>query len=508
MYRYALSLVTFCCLLVLPLCIVAHADSAPNSVLNIGVLAHRGDELALNHWLPTAKYLSEKLPYTFRIIPLTNDDISMSVEQARVDFVLTNPASYAVLEAKYGVRRLTTLLNVANGGSYTMFGAVIFTRRDRDDIQTLGDIIDKRFMAVHRNAFGGWWMAKREFMANGMNPVRDFAELLFAKFPQDQIVYAVRDQLVDAGTVRTNVLERMSEAGQIKIEEFKILNPQKSFNFHQQLSTRLYPEWPFSATRHVSIDAASQVALALLEMPDTSKAARAAKIKGWTSPLDYQPVFELMRELRVGPYASIGQLTFKDVMSNYGYWLLSIFLVFLLMVTGSSYVFGLNHRYVVVNRYLEREIAVREELEEQLKYQALHDALTRIPNRTLFLDRLHQEIYLAEREKKHFAVAIIDLDNFKNVNDRYGHGYGDKLLVEVAERFVDSVRKTDTIARFGGDEFVLLIDHSLDLTIASMLAEKMLASLAEPFILTGDKFSLSASIGVAMYRSMATQLIR
>lgn len=493
------------CLLVIAGCLymammpAAVAHMAPDNVLNIGVLAYRGHALTLKHWEPTAAYLSQRIPYTFRIIPLTNDDIELAVEQGRVDFVLTNPASYAILESKFGVRRLATLLNVANGGTYITFGAVIFTRHDRDDIRTLKDITGKRFMAVHHQAFGGWWMARREFAANGLDPLQDFAELMFVDFPQDQIVYAVRDGLADAGTVRTSVLERMHEAGQVKLDEFKILNPQKSFNFHQNLSTRLYPEWPFSAARHVPINVARQVTLALLNMPDGSAAARAAMIRGWTSPLDYQPVFELMRELRVGPYADLGQMTFTDLMNNYGYWIAAICLIFLFVVTGSSYIFGLNRRYVAANRNLEREIAVREELEEQLKYQALHDALTKLPNRTLFLDRLRQEIYLSEREKKHFAVAIIDLDKFKLVNDEYGHVYGDKLLVGVAERFVDSIRKSDTIARLGGDEFVLLLDHSLDYTVVAKLAEKILDSLAEPFLLRGIEFRMSASIGVAVY---------
>lgn len=478
---------------------VASPSSAPGKVLNIGVLAHRGHELTVKRWRPTATYLSQQTPYTFRIIPLTNDDIGLSVEQGRVDFVLTNPASYAVLEARYGVRRLATLLNVANGGSHIMFGAVIFTRHDRDDIQTLKDIAGKRFMAVHQNAFGGWWMAWRELMAKGLNPMQDFSELVFANFPQDQIVYAVRDGHVDAGTVRTSVLERMNEAGKVKLEEFKIINAQKSFIFKQHLSTRLYPEWPISATRHVSIPIVQQLTLALLNMPADSVPARAAKIKGWTSPLDYQPVFEMMRELRVGPYATLGQLNFKDVINNYGYWLLALFTLFMFMIIGFSWIVGMNRRYVSLNRNLEREIAVREQLEEKLKFQALHDPLTKLPNRSLLLDRLHQEIFLSERERKYFAVANIDLDNFKQVNDKYGHVYGDKLLVEIAERFMDSVRKTDTIARFGGDEFVLLLDHFLDRDVVSKLAEKILICLREPFSVSGNEFYMSASVGVAIY---------
>lgn len=479
--------------------VCAQSSEASTTTFNIGVLAFRGHDLAIQRWEPTAQYLSDHLPYSFKIVPLTNDDIATCVEQGSVDFVLTNPASFVGLESRYGIRRLATLLNAANGGSYASFGAVIFTRHDRDDIKTINDITGKYFMAVHRNAFGGWWMAKREFLSNGIDPENDFADLVFVNFPQDQIAYAVQDGIVDAGTMRSSVLERMTEAGHINLNEFKILNPQKSFNFHHRHSTRLYPEWPFSAVRHVPMEVARQITLELLNMKTNSEPARAARIKGWTSPLDYQPVYELMRELQVGQFSNMGENALKEIVSNHRYMLSFVAALFLLMLIVSSYVLGLNRRYMAANKNLEREIVVRGELEEQLKHQALHDALTNLPNRKLFLDRVHHEILLSEREQKHFSVAIIDLDKFKVVNDEYGHGYGDILLVDIANRFIESVRKTDTIARIGGDEFVLLIDHSQGNPVTLVLVEKLLHTLQEPFSVRGETIHMSASIGIAIY---------
>lgn len=498
MYR-VLCLLTIYCLPILTYGATAGDDLRSNKVLHIGVLAHRGNDVTLKRWSPTATYLAQNIPFTFKIVPVTNDDIDLNIKNGLVDFVLTNPASYVGLETKFGVRRLATLKNASNGGSYTMFGSVIFTRFDRQDIQKIQDLRGKSFMAVHKNAFGGWWMAQRELVASGLRPLKDFTELMFASFPQDQIVYAVRDGIVDAGTVRTNVLERMSEAGHIRSEEFKILNPKKSFNFSQRLSTSLYPEWPFAATRQVSEELAKQVALVLLNMPRDSAPAKAAMIKGWTLPLDYQPVHELMQELHVGPYEHLGQITFENVIGKYGYWIVSVATLFLVMIVFSSYIFGLNRRYVYSNKSLEREISVREELEEQLKYQALHDALTGLPNRILLLDRLRQAIFLSERESTSFAIAVIDLDNFKLVNDKLGHEFGDKLLKQVAERFKEVVRKTDTITRFGGDEFILLIDSAADVFIATTLTEKLLVVLKEPFFVGGVEFNITASIGIAIY---------
>jgi len=492
-------LFTYCILAIIAHDANALHDIAPNNVLHVGVLAYRGNEVTLKRWGLTATYLSEQLPYTFKIVPMTHDDIDSLVKGGHIDFVLTNPASYAVLETRYGVRRLATLVNAANDDTYTMFGAVIFTRSDRQDIQNFDDLRGKSFMAVHRNAFGGWWMAKRELLTAGLKPKLDFSALTFANFPQDKIVYAVQKGIVDAGTVRTSVLERMSETGHIRLEEFNILNSQNSFNFSLRHSTRLYPEWPFAATRKVPQILAQNVALALLNMPGNSKPAKAAMIKGWTLPLDYQPVHELMRELHVGPYEYLEQVRFEPIINKYGYWILGIAILFLVLTTVSSYIFGLNCRYVYANKNLEREITAHEELEEHLKYQALHDALTGLPNRTLLFDRLRQAIFMSEREGTPFSLAVIDLDNFKAINDKFGHEFGDKILKQVADHFEEAVRKTDTITRFGGDEFVLLMDSATDTPAAIAITEKILASIQNPFLVRGEEFRLTASIGIASY---------
>jgi diguanylate cyclase (GGDEF)-like protein len=476
------------------------ADTSAKNVVRIGVLAHLGYESTLQRWLPTADYLSESIPgFSFQIIPLTNDDIDLSVTNGDIDFVLTNPASYAMLEVRYGVRRLVTLLNPRNGGTQSLFGAVIFTRAGRDDIQRIADLKDKRFMAVHHKAFGGWWMAKQEMLRHGLNPQNDFASLQFSGFPQDQVVYAVLDGKVDAGTVRSSLLEEMHAAGKIDMQQIKVINPQKSLYFDQAHSTRLFPEWPFSATRQVDQQLAQRAALALLSMPVGHPAAHAAQIEGWTAPLDYQPVHALMQELRVGPYQNYGRVTWTDLVENYLYWIVSLIVAFLVMALTSSFVLGLNNRLSSANRQLEREIGVREELENKLKHQALHDALTDLPNRNLLLDRLRQAIYTSERERKPFAVAIIDLDRFKIVNDELGHESGDKLLKLVAERFEESVRKTDTIARFGGDEFVLLIQNLQAADMAMELVAKFISALDAPFIVGGHEYSLGASVGIASY---------
>ncbi len=334
---------------------------AEENVIKIGVLAYRGEEEALTMWTPTADYLSEQVPeYTFVIVPLDNDNIASAVERAEVDFVITNPGSYVGLEYKYGVSRIATLKNLRQGNAYEVFGAVIFTRADRGDINGLGDLKGKSFMAVHEDAFGGWWMAWKEFKDNGIDPHREFSTLKFSGFPHDLIVYAVKNSEVDAGTVRTDTLERMAEDGLIEINEFKILNQQHVEGFPFMLSTRLYPEWTFAKLRHAPDELSEKVAVALLTMPADSQAARAAKCAGWTIPLDYNPVHECLKELRVEPYEGYGEVTLGEVLRQYWYDAVLIIAALLLMVFATRHVMGINKR-------LKYEIAERKRTERKLK---------------------------------------------------------------------------------------------------------------------------------------------
>jgi len=138
------------------------------------------------------------------------------------------------------------------------------------------------------------------------------------------------------------------------------------------------------------------------------------------------------------------------------------------------------------------------EANQELTYLALHDALTKLPNRVLLEDRLGRAIQSAEREHGRFALMFMDLDGFKAVNDAYGHHVGDLLLIEVAHRIGVNVRSQDTIARVGGDEFVLLAEVA-EPADAATLADKILAVTRDPFQLAGRELRVSTSIGIAMY---------
>ncbi|GAB3260127.1 putative bifunctional diguanylate cyclase/phosphodiesterase [Chitinimonas naiadis] len=139
-----------------------------------------------------------------------------------------------------------------------------------------------------------------------------------------------------------------------------------------------------------------------------------------------------------------------------------------------------------------------DEANQELQHLALHDNLTKLPNRVLLADRLAQAIQRIRRDNGHFALMFMDLDGFKGVNDAYGHRIGDLLLVTVAERITRSIRAQDTLARVGGDEMVLLCSVNEPADAAAM-AEKLTALIRAPYMIDGHELRISVSVGIAMY---------
>ena len=152
-----------------------------------------------------------------------------------------------------------------------------------------------------------------------------------------------------------------------------------------------------------------------------------------------------------------------------------------------------------VNNQLQIELKERKRVEKQLSHNALHDALTALPNRVLFNDRLQHAMERAKRNEEYqFAVFFLDLDRFKVVNDTCGHDTGDLLLIESAKRLAKCVRSVDTIARFGGDEFVILLEDIKEPAEYQAVAERILHNLSLPSEIGGQKVFVSVSMGIVL----------
>ncbi|MBT9437759.1 MAG: PhnD/SsuA/transferrin family substrate-binding protein, partial [Desulfobacterales bacterium] len=306
--------------------------------VKIGVLAIRGADQCLEKWSPTAQYLSARIPdRTFVIIPLDHKQIYPSVEKGEVDFILANPSFYVELEHRYRTNRIATLKNLCLDSFYTRYWGVIFWRADRSDIRQINDLKGKTFMATAEGSLGGWRMVWRELKEMGIDPYRDFKDLKFIG-TQDAVVYAVRDGKVDAGSVRADTFISMHAEGKIDLEDFYVPHEhgEKGVDCPPfPHSTRGYPEWPMAKVKHTPDELAEKVAIALIEMPSDSPAAIAAKCGGWTIPMNYQPVHECLRYLKVGPYKDLGKITIADVIRTYWPWILFTIVLFL-VITGFS----------------------------------------------------------------------------------------------------------------------------------------------------------------------------
>lgn len=146
-----------------------------------------------------------------------------------------------------------------------------------------------------------------------------------------------------------------------------------------------------------------------------------------------------------------------------------------------------------------QDITSRKAAEEELEFQAYHDPLTGLPNRALFSDRLEQALARARRRGQPLAVLYTDLDHLKRVNDTLGHSAGDQLLRQAADRFRSAIREEDTVARFGGDEFVILLGQVRDAPTAGRVAEKLVARMNEPMKVGGQVLRVSTSVGVSFW---------
>ena len=146
-----------------------------------------------------------------------------------------------------------------------------------------------------------------------------------------------------------------------------------------------------------------------------------------------------------------------------------------------------------------RDITAYKKAEEALQYMAYHDSLTGLPNRILFRDRLNMALVSAGRNKKRVAVMVLDLDRFKEVNDTLGHDVGDRLLKAVADRLVETVRKGDTVARMGGDEFLLIVPEISSEDDAIIVKDKIMDSFKTAFLHENQEISVLCSLGIAIY---------
>lgn len=358
-----LSVLSLLLIVFLPLLVFPTFSSA--DTIKIGLRAHLGIEESMRRWQKTAEYLSEQIPeHKFIMIPMIGlSDLMQETEKNQFDFVITNPSSYVEMELRFGASAILTLRNKRRGKPYTKFGAVIFTRKDNKEINEVKDLKGKKIIAVSERAFGGWRVVVRELLNQGFDIYKEAKKINYSVGIQQDVVSIVRLGNADVGVVRTDLLERMASDGLIKLKDFKIINKKSSKDFPFYHSTQLYPEWPFVKMRDTSSALSKKVALALLTVPKDHPAAIAGKYVGWTVPEDYQPVHNLMQDLKVGPYKHYHENPIEHFFEEYLAEIIVSMIILFLLGSLTIYIFTINRQLVSAKK---EQDAILNDLEERV----------------------------------------------------------------------------------------------------------------------------------------------
>ena len=599
--------------------------------VRIGVLAFRPKPQTLAQWQPLASALKRTMPERdFVVEALTSPELELAVASRQLDFLLTNPGHYVWLAKRSGLSAPLATLAMDDGGrESTAFGGVVFTLASRSSIQTLADVEGQTVAVTSVDSFGGYQMQAYEMRRAELRlPQGD--TLVTTGMPHDKVVEAVLGGRADVGFVRTGVLEDMVREGRLEAGRVKVLNGQNLPDYPLQLSTRLYPEWPFAALPHIDPNLARKVAAALFLLEDSTIESRAIGIHGFNVPADYTPVVDVLKELRVPPFEGAPRFTLQDVWARYRWQtvgaMLALGLIFLLGLrvlmtnrwlktergvvlrqkaqlqdseeryrvivewspeailvhrlgtvlyvntaaiklfgaTGAKDLIGrattslihpdfldaqvarmhsINEKAVIApmaeSRFLKLDgtpievqvqgtaivydgapaihVSIRDITDSkahrlQLEHLAHFDSLTGLPNRVLMADRMRQGMAQAQRRGQSVAVAYLDLDGFKAINDHLGHESGDQLLIALANRMKQALREGDTLARIGGDEFVAVLVDLGDVTASLPMLSRLLTAAAQPVQLGELSMQVSASLGVTFYPQTddidADQLLR
>jgi len=183
----------------------------------------------------------------------------------------------------------------------------------------------------------------------------------------------------------------------------------------------------------------------------------------------------------------------------FGYYLMTSETSFIEFVVAMVFLGG-GWFVLMVSRLSLNSICDLDDVVKAERYRALHDPLTLLPNRILFYERIDHALSFAKREQKEIAVMIIDLNEFKEVNDTLGHQAGDTLLLQASQRLKKLLRESDTLARFGGDEFAIILPQTGKVQ-AHMLAERLTNAILEPFVIENKSLTIGMSVGISMYPS-------
>lgn len=547
------------------------------TLVHVGVLAFRPPAEVQTQWQPLTAYLNEKIPgYRFEVKAMAYKDLEQAIAERSVDFVFTNPAHYTLMTYRNGLSSPLVSIVLEEGGiPLSRFGGVIISQMNRDDLNFLKDLKGRTVATVTQSSLGGYQAQAMELLDIGLEAESDY-KLYETGMPHDRVVEAVLSGQAEVGFVRTGVLENMQLEGKLDLKKLKIIDLKTHDGFPLLHSSRLYPEWPFSAMPGIDEDLARKVTAVLLQIEHGGELARQASIYGFTIPIDYEMVRNTLYQLRLPPFDEARSFTVKDIWDQYSLMILSsgllIFMIGILLIIVLLFnrkliesrklmqqsadqwqllltaigegVYGVDqnglctfinpaglkmlgfekaeiiaqdqhdlfhHSYKDGSHYhvsecpismtlkdgmarnwedwfwrkdqsgfpvslttapimkkhkpngavvVFRNISEQKAKENQLRKEAHTDPLTGIANRRQFLQMATIELERFQRSGEPASLIMIDLDHFKQVNDRYGHAVGDYVLQHFTQTTRGILRNTDHFGRIGGEEFAILLTLS------------------------------------------------
>lgn len=274
----------------------SEVGASGDAVARIGLLAYRGNRAAIADWTPLSAYLSDSVDgWRFELLPVTLSSVEGEIEAGRLHFLITNPGHYVALSARHDLSAIATRERWAelSGSHLSRFGTAIIVAKN-SAVASLNDLKGRKVAAVSPDAFGGFQIAWSQMQKQGVDAFRDLASLRFMGFPHDEVIAAVARGEVDAGIIRAGLLEILAGDGQIKLDDFRVLNQQDHPGFPYRSSSPLFSEWPFAALPKVDKKLRETVLLALLRSQETEISARYGLRDLWSAPLSYENTRKLV----------------------------------------------------------------------------------------------------------------------------------------------------------------------------------------------------------------------
>jgi len=334
--------------------------STAEQVLNIGIFSYRPKNILEMRWQPLTAYLEQHLNNTKINIHILNaNELEESISHNKLDFVFTNPTHYIALRQKFPFSgALATLVSKQNNTKTSVLGGVIFTLPERTGINKLIDVKNKVIASSGVNFTGGYQAPAYELTQHGIDLQSD-VDIRFTGAPHDKVIQAVLEGKVDVGFIRTGIIEQMEQEGKLDPRQLKIINQQDLPGYPYRVSSRLYPQWPFVVMPNVDSGTANLVASALLLLSNEHSVSKSIGIYGFSTPADYSPVEEVMRELRLPPFDEIPKFTLQDIWDKHQFGVILLFTALSIIISLIFVLIGRNRQLILAG------IAVKESEQRQ-----------------------------------------------------------------------------------------------------------------------------------------------